>query len=141
MDTAADFGIPAGEDNPNLADEPAPRPQGPGDRGRPGEAAGNVWWSEWANTEQRLQTMRPSDLPRHTDLQEAASRRDLAEVASAGVSMTGMEYRSTSDGRSTSGFGDWSDRLDITAAAVELDRQTSVGHYIPERVQYCRKNR
>ena len=41
----------------------------------------------------------------------------------------GLEFRSTSDGRSTSGCGD----SDFHAAAVELDRQTSVGHYIPER--------
>ena len=41
----------------------------------------------------------------------------------------GLEFRSTSDGRSTSGCGD----SDFHAATVELDGQTSVGHYIPER--------
>ena len=92
-----------------------------------------VWWSAWANTEQRLQALRPSDLPRPTDLSEAASRRESGEAASAGLSMAGLEYRSTSDGRSTSCFADWSDRPDIIAAAVELDRQTSIGHYVPER--------
>ena len=129
MSYEAGLGIPPGEDNPNLADEPTST-ELPSQARTSADTLGNIWWSDWANTEQQLQMMRPEGLPMPTDPGEGSLRREAVEGASAGM---GLEFRSTSDGRSTSGFGDWSDRPDLNAAAVQLDRQTSVGHYVPER--------
>ena len=126
MNYEAGLGIPAGEDNPNLADEPTSTTELSSQARTSAETLGNIWWSDWANTEQQLQMMRPEGLPMPIEPGEGSFRREAAEGASAGM---GLEFRSTSDGRSTSGCGD----SDFHAAAVELDRQTSVGHYIPER--------
>ena len=126
MNYEAGLGIPAGEDNPNLADEPTSTTELSSQARTSAETLGNIWWSDWANTEQQLQMMRPEGLPMPIEPGEGSFGREAAEGASAGM---GLEFRSTSDGRSTSGCGD----SDFHAAAVELDRQTSVGHYIPER--------
>ena len=133
MEREAGFGTFSWDDNPNLADAPTPRTDDRTQDGAQSEPSGNVWWSDWANTEQRLEMMRLEGLPMPAEFGEDALGREAAEAPSAGMSGTAMEFRSTSDGRSTSGFGDWSDRPDPDAAAVELDRQTSVGGYIPER--------
>ena len=97
----------SGVANPNEDDVPDP-----GDSRHRPESAGsvaNIWWSDRANDEARLQRMRPADLPRADSSSEAG-----ASVAwrDAGIEEVHPPYEDL-----------------FAKAAREMERQTSVAGY------------
>ena len=121
--------------NPNLDDLPV-------EAGRSeGEAVqGNPFWSEWADMEFQLQRMRPSELPSQGALGEA--------LMAGGIDSLGSGCGANGVATSTQGIGTRSVEVEaswnsgttevddaIAIAALELDRQTSMGHYPRERAR------
>ena len=121
--------------NPNLHDLPV-------EAGRSeGEAVqGNPFWSEWADMEFQLQRMRPSELPSQGALGEALMASGIDSVGSGcgangvATSAQGIGTRSAEVEASwNSGTTEVDDAIAI--AGLELDRQTSMGHYPMERAR------
>ena len=110
--------------NPNSGD--LPDPQAGRFEASPSVTA-NVWWSEWANDELRLQQLRP------TNLLEDPSQSSLHRTETSG-GLGAVEGSERAEGqqplletRASSGNGSF--EAEMTAAATELVRQTSVGNY------------
>ena len=92
-------------ENPNIGD----RPQVATSR-IPREGVGNVFWSERANDEARLQQMRPLDLPRQTSGSETA--------------LQGTAWRDTGLEEVHPPYEDL-----FAQAALDMGRQTSIAEY------------
>ena len=110
--------------NPNQQD----LPEQPAERLEVREdSVPNVWWSDWANNELRLQQLRPRDLS--GSLQQSPHHETLE---SGGVSAAGgLEIPESQGlhGESMASSQDDMTRSNIATAAAEMIRQTSVGHY------------
>ena len=110
--------------NPDLDDLPGPAA---GQDNASPEVVANVWWSDWANDELRLQQMRPTTLLEgfgqsspHRTLQSGGVVAAQGQTRTEGLDQLNEGLASSRN--SSSG-------VEVTAAATELIRQTSIGHY------------
>ena len=109
--------------NPNRDDLPEPAARREAPRG----TEPNVWWSEWANDELRLQQMRPANLPGGI-LQSPRHGTGTSDgVGAAGGTMRAEGFSQLSNSLASS--REESYEAEITAAATEMARQTSISHY------------
>ena len=126
--------------NPNLDDLPVEAGRSEGE-----VVQGNPFWSEWADMEFQLQRMRPSELPSQGAVGEAPTASGIGWMVSgrganeAASSVQGLGMRSAElEASWNSGTTEVDDAIAI--AALELDRQTSTGHYPMERARSFLEN-
>ena len=87
----------------------------------------NVWWSDWANDAFRIQQMRPEDLANSLG-QSSHYRTSGSDGVAAAQGNEGQNNQGPQLGSATNSLGEASNS-NVAAAATEMIRQTSIGHY------------